>query len=46
MLLIFYTVVGIAQQILLSRLTRRTLAEFAVVGAVTFLLLLRLNAQF
>jgi hypothetical protein len=46
MLLIFYTVVGIAQQILLSRLTQRTLAEFAVVGAVIFLLILRLNAQF
>jgi hypothetical protein len=46
MLLIFYTVVGIAQQILLSRLTRRTLAEFAVVGALIFLLILRLNAQF
>ena len=46
MLLIFYTIVGIAQQVLLSRLTQRTLAEFAVVGAVTFLLILRLNAQF
>ena len=46
LLLIFYTLVGIAQQILLSRLTQRTLVEFAIVGAVTFLLILRLNAQF
>ena len=44
MLLIFYAVVGIVQQILLNRLTRRTLAEFAVVTAVAFILVLRLNA--
>jgi len=44
LLLIFYAVVGIVQQILLNRLTRRTLIEFAVVTAVTFFLILRLNA--
>jgi hypothetical protein len=44
MLLVFYVVVGVAQQILLNRLTRRTLIEFAIVTAVAFLLILRLNA--
>jgi hypothetical protein len=44
LLLVFYAVVGIVQQILLQRLTRRTLIEFAVVTAVTFFLILRLNA--
>jgi hypothetical protein len=45
LLLVFYTVVGIVQQLLLSRLTRRTLVEFAVVSAIAFALILRLNAQ-
>ena len=44
MLLIFYTVVGIVQQLLLERITRRTLIEFAVVALVTFALILRLNS--
>ena len=44
LLLIFYIVVGTAQQILLNQLTRRTLVEFAVVAAVAFVLILRLNA--
>ncbi len=44
MLLIFYVVVGIVQQILLNRLTRRTLIEFAIVSAAALLAILRLNA--
>lgn len=44
MLLIFYVVIGVAQQILLNRLTRRTLTEFAIVIAVALVLILRLNA--
>jgi hypothetical protein len=43
LLLIFYIVVGTAQQILLDRLTGRTLTEFAIVAAVAFVLILRLN---
>lgn len=43
-LLIFYTVVGIVQQLLLNRLTRRMLLEFAVVSLLAFALILRLNA--
>jgi hypothetical protein len=43
LLLIFYVVVGVVQQQLLERLTRRTLIEFAVVSAVAFALILRLN---
>jgi hypothetical protein len=46
MLLVFYTIVGVVQQLLLDRLTRRTLAEFAVVAAIAFVLILRLNVQF
>lgn len=44
LLLLFYTVVGVIQQLLLERLTRRTLIEFAVVSAVAFFLIWRLNA--
>jgi hypothetical protein len=44
MLLIFYVVVGIVQQILLNRLTPRMLVEFAVVTAIAFVLIMRLNA--
>lgn len=44
MLLIFYIVVGIVQQILLNQLARRTLIEFAIVTAVALVLILRLNA--
>ena len=43
LLLIFYTVVGVVQQLLLNRFTRRTLLEFAIVSAIAFLLILRLN---
>jgi len=43
LLVIFYTVVGVVQQFLLERLSRRTLAEFAVVTVVAFFLILRLN---
>ena len=46
LLLVFYTIVGVVQQLLLGRLMRRTLAEFAVVAAIAFVLILRLNAQF
>jgi hypothetical protein len=46
LLLVFYTIVGVVQQLLLQRLTRRTLAEFAVVVVIAFALILRLNAQF
>jgi hypothetical protein len=46
LLLIFYTVVGIVQQIFLDRLTRRTLLEFAIVSAIAFVLILQLNARF
>lgn len=45
LLLLFYTVVGVVQQLLLERLTRRTLLEFAVVAAIAFVLILRLSAQ-
>jgi hypothetical protein len=44
LLLVFYVVVGIVQQILLERLTRRTLVEFAIVAAFAFALILRLGA--
>lgn len=43
LLLLFYTAVGTVQQLLLNRLTRRTLAEFAIVSAIAFILILRLN---
>jgi hypothetical protein len=43
LLLAFYVLVGTVQQALLNRLTRRTLTEFAVVAAIAFVLLLRLN---
>jgi hypothetical protein len=43
MLLVFYVVIGVAQQILLNRLTRRTLVEFAIVIAVASILILHLN---
>jgi hypothetical protein len=43
LLLIFYTVVGVVQQLLLDRLTRRTLIEFAIVTAIAFLLIWRLE---
>ena len=43
LLLIFYVIVGVVQQALLNRLTRRTLIEFAVVTTVIFILILRLN---
>jgi hypothetical protein len=43
LLLAFYVLVGTVQQALLNRLTRRTLIEFAVVSAIAFVLLLRLN---
>lgn len=43
LLLIFYVLVGIAQQILLNQLTRRTLIEFAVVTIVAFFLILQLG---
>ncbi len=43
LLLIFYAVVGVIQQFLLNRLTRRTLIEFVVVAAVAFVVILRLN---
>jgi hypothetical protein len=46
LLLIFYTVVGVVQQLLLDQLTGRTLSEFAVVAAIAFVLILRLNTQF
>ncbi len=44
LMLIFYSAVGTVQQLFLNRLTRRTLVEFAVVSAIAFLLILRLNA--
>jgi hypothetical protein len=43
LLLTFYVLVGTVQQALLNRLTRRTLIEFALVTAVAFILVLRLN---
>jgi hypothetical protein len=43
LLLTFYVLVGTVQQALLNRLTRRTLVEFALVTAVAFILVLRLN---
>ena len=43
LLLIFYVVVGVVQQILLNRLTRRTLVEFGVVIIFAFALILRLS---
>lgn len=43
MLLIFYTTVGVVQQLLLDRLDRRTLVEFAIVAAIAVALILRLN---
>ena len=43
LLLIFYVIVGVVQQALLNRLTRRTLIEFVAVTTVTFILILRLN---
>jgi hypothetical protein len=43
LLLIFYIVVGVVQQLLLGRLDRRTLIEFAVVSIIAFALILRLN---
>lgn len=43
MLLVFYTAVGIAQQLLLERITIRTLVEFAVVALVALFLILRLG---
>jgi hypothetical protein len=43
LLLIFYVVVGVVQQLLLNRLTRRTLLEFGVVSMIAFVLILRLN---
>jgi hypothetical protein len=44
MLLIFYVVVGIVQQLLLNQLTRRTLIEFTIVSAAALVAILRLNA--
>lgn len=44
LLLVFYVVVGIVQQILLERLTRRMLVEFAIVAAFAFALIMRLGA--
>lgn len=43
LLLVFYIVVGVVQQLLLNRLTRRTLIEFAIVATIAFALVLRLN---
>jgi hypothetical protein len=43
LLLIFYISVGVVQQLLLNRLTRRTLVEFGVVAVIAFTLILRLN---
>jgi hypothetical protein len=44
LLLIFYNVVGVVQQLLLGRLTGRMLVEFGVVSVIAFALILRLNA--
>ena len=44
LLLVFYVVVGIVQQMLLERLTRRMLVEFAIVAAFAFALIMRLGA--
>jgi hypothetical protein len=44
LLLVFYNVVGVVQQLLLGRLTRRMLVEFGVVSVIAFALILRLNA--
>ncbi len=44
LLLIFYIVVGVVQQIFLGRFSRRTLIEFAMVSGVAVLLILQLNA--
>jgi len=44
LLLIFYTTVGIVQQLLLDRLDRSTLIEFAFIAAIAILLILQLNA--
>lgn len=43
LLLFLYTTVGITQQHMLGKLTRRTLAEFALVGMVALVLIMRLN---
>ncbi|MEM7539559.1 MAG: hypothetical protein AAF639_45805, partial [Chloroflexota bacterium] len=45
LLLIFYLLVGIAQQGLQDRLTRRVLIEFAVFGSVALLLIIAIGAD-